>query len=95
MLEQPWISLHINLQDTQMQIKLLNGKMNAPEEGQHSLGIGIQNVEKRLSLLYPGKYELIITKDEEVFIVSLKIELEQKKEPLIKPLAALQQSSHA
>lgn len=78
-LDQPWISLHINLQDAQMQMKLVNAKEELPED-ESSRGIGIQNVEKRLRLLYPGKYEMLITNDDEVFIVNLKIELEQRKE---------------
>ena len=92
-LEQPWISLHINLQDNQMQMKLLNGKADHPKED-NSQGIGIQNVEKRLNLLYPEKYELIITNDDEVFIVNLKIELEQKKETELKIMTA-QEHIHA
>jgi hypothetical protein len=37
-----------------------------------------------LSLLYPGKYELTITNEEEVFIINLKLELEQKEEEIRK-----------
>ena len=38
-------------------------------------GIGLGNVSKRLELLFPGKYDLRITKSEESFDVVLKIEL--------------------
>jgi len=84
MLEQPWISLHITIRDMQMQMKLVNGKASAPGEEKNNTGIGIQNVKKRLNLLYPGKNFLTITNEEEVFIVNLKIELEQKKETELK-----------
>jgi sensor histidine kinase YesM len=47
-------------------------------------GIGIRNVKERLSLLYPGRHELHITSEEEVFIVNLKVELVVKNEVLIK-----------
>ncbi|HKO81797.1 MAG TPA: histidine kinase, partial [Chitinophagaceae bacterium] len=94
MLEQPWISLHITLDNTQMQMKLLNGKMNTPEERKYNTGIGIQNVKKRLDLVYAGKSSLTITNEEEVFIVNLKIELEQKKENELKIITA-QEHSHA
>jgi LytS/YehU family sensor histidine kinase len=93
MLEQPWISLHINLQDTQMQMKLLNGKTDPPEE-ENPHGIGIQNVKKRLGLLYPQKHEMIITSDNEVFIVNLKIELNEKTEPGFKLIPA-REPAHA
>jgi sensor histidine kinase YesM len=40
-------------------------------------GIGIQNVEKRLMLLYPGQYTLQITENEQVYKVELHINLAQ------------------
>lgn len=38
-------------------------------------GIGIQNVKKRLDILYPTRYELKITETESEFIVDLNIDL--------------------
>ncbi len=38
-------------------------------------GIGIENVKKRLLILYPGKHELNIKNSETEFIVDLKIDL--------------------
>jgi len=80
MLEQPWINLQVNIQDKQMQMKLINAKVNTTELIQHTPGIGIKNVQERLSLLYPGKHDLTITSEEDVFIINLKIELELKKD---------------
>jgi len=94
-LEQPWISLQVTLQGRQMQMKLLNGKINEPKKGGQPLGIGIRNVEKRLSLLYPDKHQFLITNEVEIFIVNLKIELEQKKETIIKPITTEQEITHA
>lgn len=79
-LEQPWISLHVSLHDNQMHMKLLNGKDGRRDDEQRPHGIGIKNVQKRLALLYPGKHELTITNEEDVFIVNLKIELERQKD---------------
>lgn len=42
---------------------------------QKEAGIGLYNVKKRLSLLYPQKHQLAITQDEEEFNVNLQIEL--------------------
>lgn len=76
-LEQPWLHLQISIHEQQLTMKLINGKVNiTPEDKNHS-GIGIQNVQKRLSLLYPDKHELTITNEEEVFIVNLKVKLEE------------------
>lgn len=42
-------------------------------------GIGINNVKKRLEILYPKKYELNIIETETSFIVDLKIDLGNEK----------------
>lgn len=83
MLEQPWISLSIHLQEKTLSMKLVNGKSESVEPVEEKQGIGIANVEKRLQLLYPGKHELIITNDDHVFVVDLKVELERKRLPAV------------
>ena len=75
-----------------MHMKLVNGKVNTTKKKNNNTGIGIQNVKKRLDLLYPGKNSLLITNEEEVFIVNLKIELEQKKETELKIVTAPEHS---
>jgi sensor histidine kinase YesM len=72
-LDQPWLSLHVTIEDRTMTMKLLNSKPAHPSH--RTPGIGIDNVRKRLALLYPGKHELVINEEEEVFIVILKLEL--------------------
>ena len=84
MLEQPWVHLQATIVNEQLHVKLLNGKVNGETVETTLPGIGIRNVKERLSLLYPGKHELHITSEEEVFIVNLKVELAVKKEVLIK-----------
>lgn len=42
-------------------------------------GIGIENVKKRLEILYPKKYELNITETETNFTVDLKIDLKNEE----------------
>lgn len=37
--------------------------------------MGIENCRKRLELLYPGKYELSINSDNDIYNVSLQISL--------------------
>lgn len=42
-----------------------------------SSGIGIENLRKRLNLLYPGKHRLEITNDGTYFTVNLFIDLSE------------------
>ncbi len=77
MLEQPWISLQITIQNKQMTMKLLNGKANLMEKKNKAEGIGLSNVKKRLELLYPRKHFFDTNSEEEVFVVNLKIELQK------------------
>jgi sensor histidine kinase YesM len=75
MLEQPWLSLQVTLENGRMYVKLMNGKADGSPTTNYR-GIGILNVRKRLSLIYPGKHELTITDEQDVFIVNLWLQLD-------------------
>ena len=59
-----------------MHMKVVNGKVNSnnAKDCLHS-GIGLQNVLRRLELLYTGKHTIDIKDEEDVFIVDLKLML--------------------
>ena len=76
MLEQPWLSLQVTLEKDRMHVRLMNGKASEMAKNNYK-GIGIFNVRKRLALLYPGKHELSITDEEDVFIVNLWLQLDR------------------
>jgi len=75
MLQNPWINLTVELKDTTLVMKLMNGKAPLQGNGQNKQGIGISNVRQRLDLLYKYKYDLQIREDQEVFVVDMKVEL--------------------
>jgi len=76
-LSNPWINLKIEIKENNLYFKLINGKaVNAPQEFPKS-GTGIPNVKKRLNLLYPGKHELNISDDIDVFVVNLRLQLSE------------------
>jgi sensor histidine kinase YesM len=79
MLEQPWLSLHIRIEDSTMHMKLINGKpVETGKQRDAHEGIGIKNVRARLELLYPGRHTFTITDDPEVFVVNLQLQLDRK-----------------
>ena len=82
MLQSPWINLTVELKDTTLVMKLMNGKASNTELEQEKNGIGIKNVRQRLELLYKDRYELQVRGEEEVFVVDLKVKLKKIKEKI-------------
>ena len=80
-LEHPWISLSIRMEGRRMKMKLVNGKADEPLHPGEG-GIGLANVRKRLELIYPGRHNLRITEDPDVFIVNLTMDLDGTPAPL-------------
>lgn len=64
-----------SISDNQLQFNIENEKgVSRPNDKEHS-GFGLDNVRKRLELLYPEKHKLSITDKQTVFSVDLIIEL--------------------
>jgi len=78
MIDQPWINIKSELHDHRFSIKLMNGKKDKVLYRKDRKGTGIENVRRRLDLLYTGKHTLEIKEDLDVFIVNLVIELDKK-----------------
>lgn len=75
MLKNPWINLKIELKNISLFMKIMNGKKSSVKPGNGRKGTGIENVRKRLDLLYKDNYTLQVNEDEEVFVVNLTIQL--------------------
>jgi hypothetical protein len=75
--ENPWINMNISIDGDWMTMKLINGKAPGYSTEKSATGIGLKNVQKRLTLLYPGKHFIKLTDEEDVFIVDLKMELQR------------------
>ena len=93
MLEQAWIRLAIDIDGNTLKMTLINAKVPVKDENKPVSGLGISNVRKRLELLYPGKHELTIREEEDVFIVKLTVELE--KDSAVKTVIAIPELTHA
>jgi sensor histidine kinase YesM len=79
-LKAPWVNLKIEVVDRSLIMKLMNGKDLHRSKNVVKSSTGINNVKKRLDLLYPGEYDLEITDEPEVFVINLKLTLTNKTE---------------
>ena len=72
--EKPFLTVEINVEDNVFEMKTRNSKpvQIAPTA---SFGTGLQNVRKRLELLYPNRFHLDIQEDQQSFSLRLKIQL--------------------
>lgn len=66
------ININIQIQDDQLFFSCDNKFI--PKESLGN-GVGLDNIKKRLQLLYPDNHTLIITKQEDSFIVELRLKL--------------------
>ncbi len=81
-LDQAWIALDLTVKGNLLKMKLINGVSESAEPagpGPGAHGIGLQNVRKRLDLLYPGRHELKILREAETFMVTLSLSLETEE----------------
>jgi hypothetical protein len=73
MLDRPRISLKIYVEQNVLHFYLNNSKPPDTESQVHRKGIGLENVRKRLELLYPGKHKLLILTEGDTFTVQMEI----------------------
>ncbi len=80
-LDQCWISLNLSVTDSVMYFKLVNSV--DPDEVETPTkygGVGLLNVKKRLELLYKDKHGFEAKRLEDVFVVDLRVTLEELDE---------------
>jgi LytS/YehU family sensor histidine kinase len=80
MMEKSWINMEIRTEGNCFSMKLISG-MASEIPGQPEIHAnGLVDVQKRLTLLYPEKHELRIGTEQEMLIIFLSIQLEEKEE---------------
>ena len=77
--EKSWITLEIKVEENSYFVKLINGIPPEINNQSDFFGNGLANVQKRLNLLYPEKHELRINAEAEMFLVHLKIQIDEKE----------------
>lgn len=74
-----WINIKLNLEGKNLSFLCENSIPLSELHKDDTKGIGIENVKKRLNLLYDGEHLLKICKQKEKFIVFLKININEGK----------------
>jgi sensor histidine kinase YesM len=95
MLKNPWVNLKIELTDTLLFMKLMNGKETNVAVISDRKETGIENVKKRLELLYKDKYDLQINEDEEVFVVNLTMQLVKINQSALPQIETISAATYA
>ena len=70
------IDISIVVADKKLNFTCENTIYSVKKMDDEKSGIGLENVKRRLALLYPGKYELFIKTDDNKYIVNLGITIE-------------------
>jgi sensor histidine kinase YesM len=74
--ENLYVDIKIGVNKNSLNFRIENSKGKAVDLTHPKYrGIGIENVRKRLNLIYPEKHSLKISEDEKVFLVNLQIQL--------------------
>jgi LytS/YehU family sensor histidine kinase len=71
--------MNLYVEDDRLEFKLINSMDQEKKQANYG-GLGLTNVRKRLDYLYPGGHTLMISEDEDVFVVSLQLPLFIEKE---------------
>jgi sensor histidine kinase YesM len=81
LLDEKWITLDIQIHEDRLLFNLANSKNTEypiSKNNGNAGGIGLENVKRRLELLYPGEYSLDINNEEKQFRVTLGLPLMSK-----------------
>jgi Histidine kinase len=75
MLQHPWVDLNITIEGQYLFFLLSNSRPEETIVSQHNGHIGLNNVKKRLQLLYPSAHELSVVNGADSYEVFMKIDL--------------------
>jgi hypothetical protein len=77
-----WIRINGSLKNGKVEFTVSNAVASGFQPVKPG-GIGLENLRRRLALLYPGKHELEVTKEPERFTITLKLALPEKVPALL------------
>ena len=73
-----WLNIGILVVNGHLEFRVKNPRVpeSSNDETGYTEGIGLNNVKKRLSILYPGRHKLKIKEENNSFAISLNIDLD-------------------
>jgi sensor histidine kinase YesM len=78
-IHQSFVNILITITDDRLHMQVENSKGVTDDVEKDSFsGLGLENVKRRLELLYPGKYELTINDTEEKYTAVLQLPLQKR-----------------
>jgi len=81
-LDQKWISLDLNVEKNMMHFKLANSCYSdtlVKELPEKEMGVSLNNVKRRLELLYPDDHHLMIKEEPDLFLIKLDLKLKKDR----------------
>jgi LytS/YehU family sensor histidine kinase len=69
-----WIKASVTSSGNRIRFAISNSIPESPPATDKAAGIGLENVKRRLQLLYPGRHRLTITEEKNKYKVELEIE---------------------
>ena len=77
-IEKSWVSVDISVQENVLRCKISNSKNEYVPYSEK--GIGISNVKKRLTFIYPGNHKLKLNDEGRYFVVAMVVNISSKVE---------------
>ena len=77
LVEQAWVNLDITIDNASLSMKIINGIPALIATDASANSESLNNVQKRLHLLYPGRHEVKINAEHELLMVYLNLNLEE------------------
>ncbi|MEH0153803.1 histidine kinase [Limibacter armeniacum] len=71
--EESYIRVDCDIKGGKVVFETANSKPQKPQENKEASGIGMQNIQKRLNLLYPNNYTFDVIETDKSYIVRLEI----------------------
>lgn len=75
LVKDPFIRIGLSAENGNLHFRVSNNYEKENRSKDKNSGIGLANVRNRMNLLYPGKFQLNLTDEDQIFTIDLKLDL--------------------